>query len=425
MQIFSLKRPKTIEITKIVQENKEAISWKDTWKTAIGIFLLSRAILLMLTFLSPYVFSFALTASDTYKKTFVSTNCALNIENCFQRWYRWDVAAFIDIARLGYWKPDHSLTAFFPFWPFVIRICSSLFVSTNLSFFYTGLVLTNLFFLIAWVFLYRLISDDFSPAIAANSLFLLAFNPYALFYFTDYSESLFLLLCALMFFFLKRQSHWNWWFAGFCGFLAALTRAVGITLVIPFFLIWLDQARPLWNGRNFSSWRFLLHRLLPVLLIPCGLLLYMAYLTITTGNPLEFSLMEKIHWGRELTFPWIGIMNDIISLLHPTGTFAFNFINLVFTLLPIVALCFGWKQLPQYYRYFSLSLLLLPLCSPTRGIIGPLASVPRYIVVIFPLTILYTLWGQKNFLRTNIVISSSLIFFTFNTILFLTGGWIG
>src|SRR6266704_1637026 len=58
-----------------------------------------------------------------------------------------------------------------------------------------------------------------------------------------------------------------------------------------------------------------LNAILPMALIPAGLLTYMLYLWITFGNPLLFSAEEALAWQRHTSFPWVGILNAIQGII--------------------------------------------------------------------------------------------------------------
>src|SRR5205823_4262889 len=105
----------------------------------------------------------------------------------------------------------------------------------------------------------------------------LAFYPYALFFFVGYAESLFLLLCLAVFLFLQHSRYWS---AGLCGFLAALTRAPGVLLVIPFLVVLLQR---FWRRgpEEQTTWQQKLRACFPVALIPLGIAVFMLYLGIT------------------------------------------------------------------------------------------------------------------------------------------------
>ena len=194
-------------------------------------------------------------------------------------WNRWDTPRYLDIVQNGYsYVPgyDRNNVAFYPLYPLTIAALAPIVGSPLVA----GLLISNLCCLAALVLLYRLVllkgGDD---AVAARTVFYIAVFPTAIFFFAAYTESLFLLLsvaCAT--FALRRQ--WLW--AGVVGALASATRATGFLLAILVGFEWLDAQgwtlsriteraawENLWDGLR-ARWV----TLVPILLIPLGLLLY-------------------------------------------------------------------------------------------------------------------------------------------------------
>jgi len=274
------------------------------------------------------------------------------------------------------------------------------------------------------VLLYRLLAEDFEPDTARRALFYLAFSPYAIFFFLGYTESLFLLLSIGIFLLLRRGKPLDWWLAGLLGFLAMLTRSSGIILAIPYFVIYIQR---FWitSERAQHSWREKLNALAPLALIPAGVLVYMIYLDQTTGNPLMFISQEGIfHWHRHLSFPWVGIVSAF-GTVFTTSSFdnvkIQNLLDLSFTLISLITLVLGWKYIPLHYALFALALLLFTLSFPQSA--EPLASQPRYIMAIFPITAIFALWGKRP--RFNqAVIALFLPLFAVNIILFISHRWV-
>src|SRR5205807_1715264 len=208
----------------------------------------------------------------------------------FFSWYRWDVAHFVAISAQGY--ADKLNTAFFPLWPVLQRPVGLLFGGIFPGSYYIGgLLLANLCFYCALVLLYQLLIANFDAAIARRALFYMAFAPYALFFFAGYTESLFVLLCIATFIVLQRGKARDWWFAGLLGFLAALTRSSGIFLAVPYLLLYTQR---FWvpSERAKHSWRVKLNALLPIVLIPAGVMVYLLYLYYSKGDPFIFSAAE-------------------------------------------------------------------------------------------------------------------------------------
>ena len=385
------------------------------WKEVAWIFGLSRLIILLTSSIGIVTFP---QAGQTLPNA-----CTVSLDPCFQAWYRWDAIAYVNIANHGYtYIPD---TAFFPLWPLVEHFGGILLGNSfPNSFYFAGLIIANICFFLVLVLLYRLLAEDFEPDTARRALFYLAFSPYAIFFFLGYTESLFLLLSIGIFLLLRRGKPFDWWLAGLLGFLAMLTRSSGIILAIPYFVIYIQR---FWitSERAQHSWREKLNALAPLALIPAGVLVYMIYLDHTTGNPLMFISQEgTFHWHRHLSFPWAGIVSAF-STVFATSSFdnvkIQNLLDLSFTLISLITLVLGWKYIPLHYALFALALLLFTLSFPQSA--EPLASQPRYIMAIFPITAIFALCGKQP--RFNqAVIALFLPLFAMNIILFISHRWV-
>ncbi|HWS82750.1 MAG TPA: mannosyltransferase family protein [Ktedonobacteraceae bacterium] len=412
------------------QYRKNVPQWYSAWKESGWVFLLSRFILLLVTFIGPSVFPhFGVEYHQVNHHLKVVSviqppvQCAVEVEHCLLAWNAWDTNAFLDVAHQGYSNAadKQSLVAFFPLWPLIIHIVGDHFGDSEKPLFYVGLILSNICFYFSLVLFYSLVSLDFPSRIAKNALFFLALGPYALFFFSGYSESLFLLLCLGTFFFLRRGRPLDWWLAGLCGFLASLTRGTGFVLMVPF-LVLLIQRFWLHRHKIQMHWRLLLNIALPLLLVPCGLFLYMFYLGMTKDNPFAFSAAE-LSWGRHLDFPWAGLINAVRSFFVYPINFEQNFMDLLFTLIPLATLLVYWRRLPLHYSLFSLAMMIFSLNYPIQGPAYPLAASPRYMMVIFPLYILFAFWCKKPCIR-DLLMRLSLSLFTIYALLFICHGWV-
>ncbi len=385
------------------------LSRKTAWREAAWIFGVSRLALLIITALA---LRFPL-AGQT-----VSRNCA-NGSDCFlTTWYHWDVGAYASVAAQGY-SSLHD-TVFFPLWPLLLRGVGSLFGGSLVSYYVAGLLLANIFFYLALVIFYCLLAVDFDAAIARNALFYLSFAPYGLYFFAGYTESLFLLLCLLVFFCLQ---HEHWWLAGLCGFLAALTRSQGVLLVVPFMVV---LVRRFWLHREQTTWQQKLRVCFPALLVPLGVMVFMVYLAITKHDPLAFSTQEAVFWRRHLTIPLISIIAAFQALFHLAwleDLFLLNFLDIASVIAVLALLAVGWKQLPLHYNLFALALILFNISYP-QGVVEPLTAAPRYMVIVFPVYVVLATWGSKQPRIDRIITVCSLLVFTINTILFISHFWV-
>jgi hypothetical protein len=332
-------------------------------------------------------------------------------------WLHWDVGNYIDIAQHGY--SNLKMTVFFPLWPLLIHSVGTLFGASTMSYSMAALLLANLLFYFALVIFYRLLNDSFDPIVARKSLCYLAFSPYAIFFFVGYTESLFLLLCLAAFLCLQCS---HYWLAGLCGFLAALTHAQGILLVVPVAIIMLQR---FWlRSDERMSWQRRLSICLSLLLIPLGVVAFMLYLGITKGSPLAFSAAEPQLWNRHLTFPLVSIIMTLQTFFHPETAVQhlLNLLDIIFVLVPFAILIIGWKRLPLHYALFALAMMLFNVSYP-QGAIEPLTAVPRYMLVVFPIFIILGGWGKSPYLDRIITVCSTSLFML-NALLFVVGYWV-
>ncbi len=138
---------------------------------------------------------------------------------------RWDVLRITAVAVSGY-APDNGSATNFPLLPLAIHWLSFITGDTLVA----GLILSNVAAMAALALLYRLTRSLRDDATARRAAILLAFFPTAFFLFMPYTESLFLTL-AVGAIFAARQRRWGW--AGLLAGAAALTRILGVLLVLP------------------------------------------------------------------------------------------------------------------------------------------------------------------------------------------------
>jgi hypothetical protein len=376
--------------------------WKMALKEAGRVFLLSRLLLLVVSAITmfslrellPFIKSQSAALHTPYQNIPYSDDPS-SLNAFFFSWYRWDVAHFVAISAQGY--ADKLNTAFFPLWPMLQRPVGLLFGGIFPGSYYIGgLLLANLCFYCALVLLYKLLIAHFDVAIARRTLFYMAFAPYALFFFAGYTESLFVLLCIASFLVLQGGQARNWWFAGLLGFLAALTRSSGVFLAVPYLVLYVQR---FWipSERAKYSWRAKLNALIPIVLIPMGVLAYLLYLYFTKGDAFIFSLAEKNYWNRHFSFPWTTSYLVIKAFfVAPSWIYLLEHLaSFVFTLLPLLVLGFGWKRIPLHYRLFAATLATFSLSFPLEGI-SPLLSQPRYLLILFPIFVILGIWGKRR-----------------------------
>jgi Mannosyltransferase (PIG-V) len=392
-------------------------------KEAAWVFGLSRLMIILISFISIFLlprfipFYKQLLASDEPYKV-----DPYGLKAFFFSWFRWDVKAYVNISMQGYkHTPD---VAFFPLWPLIQR-CGSLLLGSIWpgSYYLAGLLIANMCFYIALVLFYCLLAEDFESGLARRALIYLSFGPFALFYFAGYSESLFLLLCIACFLFLRRGKPLDWWLAGFLGFLATLTRSAGLMLAVPFLCVYLQR---FWLSPEKEEYTMIqkLNALMPIMLLPIGIIVYMVYLYYTKGDPFIFQTEEAIVWQRHFSLPWntLGMMVVAIFTSPSIIILGLNVIDNSFALLPLVVLGFGWKRIPLHYALFALALAVFSMSFPATDIV-PMISQPRLTIVFFPICVILAVWG-KNRCFNMLYLSLALTFLIINIIMFIGNIWV-
>jgi hypothetical protein len=227
-----------------------------------------------------------------------------------------------------------------------------------------GLVVSNVAFLVACVFLYRLVGLDTDASTARRAVRYLFAAPASFLFSAMLTESTFLALSVMCFYFARTR---RWGAVGVVGFLLALSRAPGVLVVIP--LLWMYGRQ-----RGFS-----LRRARPdvlwLALFPAGLLVFMAVNEVVTGDALAFAHIQVTAWGHRLQNPLSSLWRNL------SGENSFWRFN-AWYLLGVLALTVAFlRRLGTHYVLFVLIVVLPPMSY------GVWYSMVRYTAVLFPLCI--------------------------------------
>jgi len=339
----------------------------------IWFFIATRLLLVMVTYIGFILFP---VPPHVYPVS------SVNITALLTSWNHWDAANFTRIAQYGYQTIFD--TAFFPLFPLLIKCIAILF--GNNGYIAIGMILSNLALLGSLFVLYQIATDILGEQIGRRTLLYLCIFPTAFFFFAAYNESLFLLLTASSFLAMRRQ---KWWLAAILGFFAALTRAAGVLLVIPFlYELWITRDAITSGDKNiFHKILSLISRVLPILIIPLGTLIYCLYCWKLFHNPFAFAAVQS-HWDRHITWPWVGILSSLreLLLIQPFGSFfeVHLLLDLVATISFIALAILGWRKLRMSYNIWIVLLLFFMLISPAIAQHDVLVSNQRFVLEMFP-----------------------------------------
>jgi Gpi18-like mannosyltransferase len=352
----------------------------------------------------------------------------INANNLLKAFIHWDGVWYLDIVDNGYDTSYSSFNptdpecntgtnacqrnfAFFPLLPLVIKTVSSI---INLDSGVTGVILANVFFILSCIILYKFVKQIKGAKWAKYSLLGLLTFPTTYIFSGLMTESLFLLLLVSSIYLA-----WNkkWLAAGLLAALLSATRNIGILIIIPFILIFLEQ-------NNIRSFAQLVKSLRPafilsLLLAPVGLITFMIYLNNLTGDPLAFINIQR-YWDKSVNgiSPLLAIPYSIVNWTLET-TFKIHAYNLLYFLASLGLLLYGYIK-----KFLPISLLSIILWLLVPLLSGSMLALPRYVSVLFPLFMLIggIILRYKWLGRIYLVLSFILSMIMLNT--YVQGFWI-
>jgi Mannosyltransferase (PIG-V) len=349
---------------------------------------------------------------------------------------RWDATFYLSIAGHGY----HSvqLSAFYPLYPLAIKAVGVLSGSQLIA----GIAVSLISFASALYLLHRLVTLELGGEHARTAVLSLAFFPTAMFFSVVYPQAL-LLSLTIGAVYAARTGHWAW--AGILGALASATHNSGVLVAIPIGLLYLYGPRADRDRAPEASTTWWLPRHRPgidflwLALVPLGLVAFFAYTGIEHGDVFQSLHVNDTLWHRH--FELFGGITGIASVVwHGFHTIAsappdrlfpatnglyrgaaVNMVDaaaLIFALFATVGVI---RRLPFAYSAYTVISLAIFTSAPKAT--EPLMSLPRFILVLFPLQMWLALWLDKRG-RAGVWIACSGIALGVASMQFATGRWV-
>jgi len=322
-------------------------------------------------------------------------------------WRQWDTRWFESIAVFGYIGPYVSdfedfryNVAFFPGLPLIMDAGETSGLSPTL----TGLIVSLFAGGFAATALARL--GEMFGASGRWTLIAWALAPTALFVTAAYTEALF---AAFAFWAWVVAKQGRWLLAGMLAGCAAFVRPNGLFLAVGLIVMFLVSRQRSWARGS-------------ALLIPFAVTgVYFAYLYSITGNWNAWSAAQSDFWGRELVDPVTALVNtyNLIFTFSPTGEPSSRMVTEIIAMVIVVAVLAitivkKWWAEAAYVGVTALSL----------GTSTMYYSIPRTLVLMFPLWILIGLWLTKSAWLRWVYIPVGMGALIVVTILFTQGQWI-
>lgn len=327
-------------------------------------------------------------------------------------WANFDGEHYLSIAQNGYGFGER---AFFPLFPVLIKFIGSLFGGSLQSFNVTGNIIANLSFIIGLIGLYKIVGLDHETKISKLTVIVLLLFPTSFYFVSVYTESLFFALAVWSFWYARQR---KWLLASILGILLCLTRFVGLIILPALIVEWFLQNR---TRENFLE-------TFPKVLftIPVGLLAYMYYLQRSVGDMFAFynnlATFGEQRSSRPITLPQV-FYRYIVKILPNLNS---TFFPVIFT--TILEFSFGvvFLIISTYsffvQRFSYATFVFLGYLIPTFS--GSFSSIPRYVVVLFPVYILIAKYLSKSKILLFVFCLTSVILLIISFSLFARGYWI-
>lgn len=325
----------------------------DNW-FVIKSFLIWKIITFFPIFLTPYFFKL--------QNNFLGGGLQNYLSNPYLwSWANFDGEHYLSIAKMGYANGEQ---AFFPLFPILIKT-----LGNNI---WSGILISNTIFLIALFGLYKLIRLDYSTKIAKLSIILLLIFPTAFYFGAVYTESLFLGLIVWSFYFFRTNKYL---LGVILGIFSSLTRVIGI--------------------------------------IPVGLLGYMGYSKYKWDDYLAFFHSAK-NFGEQrsdhlILLPQVFYRYFVKIIPNLTWSyFPVVFTTLLEISVATLVLFLIFKSFTkiriEYWLFLTFGYLV-----PTLS--GSFSSLPRYVVVLFPMFIYLAVVLERTnkYLRLGIYLFMAII----------------
>lgn len=305
-----------------------------------------------------------------------------------------------------------NLICFYPLYPLLMKIVN--FVTGNS--FASGLIISNICFGLASYVMYCVAKMDLKKEQARDSIVAFWLYPFGVFLGGIFTESLFVLLVVLCFYFIRKK---KFLLVGIFGMLAAVSRSQGIVLLVPaLYELAVCCGELIREGKKEGKvwWKTLPTSGIFVFLIPCGTGLYLLLNYVILGDWTAFIEYQAAE-------PWYNTSHWISSNLeqHFNNAIAYGglayiiyWVQIALYFLAIVAIFYGLKKKmrPSYMGYAGAYLFVSFLH-------GWLISGPRYVMGCIPLYFIYGRIENKYVKMVILSIMSTLYFYY--SFLFLQG----
>jgi len=296
---------------------------------------------------------------------------------------RWDGNSNTFVAKEGYVTtlPESTFIVFPPLYPLLIKIVENLIGDFVLS----GVIISNIFFVLAAIMFYKLLKLDFSKNVSIAVVVLIAIFPTSYFFSVAYPESLLFLLITITLYLLRKN---KLFLAVIVAGLASLTKPFGLAL-------WIPVALQVFLNTNLKK------AIVYMLILSSFWAIYLGLNKQVYGDYFAFSKFLSSNWHKTPAPFWKGIAsqwrwvlgNNKINkevVIHGIFESVASTTAIVFSILSFTK---KYKLHITYSLYFLFSAILFTSTSY-------ILSAPRYLISIPPFFIILAKLLKNKYAKT-------------------------
>lgn len=228
----------------------------------------------------------------------------ITFSDFLEAWKRWDSAHYINIAENGYAgaieNGEHIFLVFYPLYPWLMKTLSIIIDDFRLC----GIMISVVCYGVGSIFFYKITEKEFDSKTAENALIMISIFPFAFFFGSIATESLFFAVASAFFYYLRKH---DWNMTAFWGFLACLTKVQGVLLAFAVLVELFYFKRGIRLIRE-KKWKSFLKRVIypgcVVATMLFGLVVYLLINYAVEGDLFRFMYYQKNHWGNGLCPIW-------------------------------------------------------------------------------------------------------------------------
>ncbi|SCL25794.1 hypothetical protein [Micromonospora inyonensis] len=360
------------------------------WPFVLALFLGTKLLLTFVAVLVLRVFDDVPGAPPADERTMRLQQQEISPHRWISFWFAWDSFLYDHLSRLPLTEPWRDFG--FPLlYPFLARpVALVLGGNTAMAL----LLISNVAFLFQLYYAHRLggrlLGDDASARRFTRYLVLL---PTAFLFQAALTESLFLCLALAAFYHAERR---HWLAVGVIGYFLALSRSVGMFVVVPLALVLLRQQR---YRLGLRALRGYVRVGWPLLLVPAGWLTFMAFCWWQSGDWFAYKHAQEKGWAITVQNP-LAVLIEGLTSAEPRDS-----IRVWFAVAVLVVVVAGVRHIGLPYLVYALVTIMVPLS------MGPpvYKSLLRYLLAVFPVCLVLARWARQATLDTYLTAALALV----------------